>query len=438
VRCQPPRTVPERWPMIDDPRQFLNALFDAAVHAARADVCLAGRLPAPPKGRTVVIGAGKAAAAMAAAVEDEWQGELSGLVITPYDHDVPTRHIEVVQASHPVPDEAGTRGAQRVLDAVKGLTEDDLVLCLISGGGSALLALPAPGVALEDKQTVTKALLRSGATIHEMNCVRKHLSAIKGGRLGAAAAPARVVTLAISDVPGDDISVIASGPTVADPSTREEALALIRRYRIDAPESVLEHLQDPASETPKPGDPSLFGVTAEIIATPRDSLQAAAALARKHGVTPVVLGDTVEGEARDVALVHAAVAREVAQHGRLAAPPAVILSGGETTVTLRGAGGSGGRNQEFLLALASALLGTPCIHALACDTDGIDGFSKAAGAVIDPTTPERAASAGINLKESLERQDSGGFFSALGDTVVTGPTRTNVNDFRAILVTAKP
>ncbi|MGY8997992.1 MAG: glycerate kinase type-2 family protein [Alphaproteobacteria bacterium] len=424
--------------MIDDPRQFLNALFDAAVHAARADVCLAGRLPAPPKGRTVVIGAGKAAAAMAAAVEDEWQGELSGLVITPYDHDVPTRHIEVVQASHPVPDEAGTRGAQRVLDAVKGLTEDDLVLCLISGGGSALLALPAPGVALEDKQTVTKALLRSGATIHEMNCVRKHLSAIKGGRLGAAAAPARVVTLAISDVPGDDISVIASGPTVADPSTREEALALIRRYRIDAPESVLEHLQDPASETPKPGDPSLFGVTAEIIATPRDSLQAAAALARKHGVTPVVLGDTVEGEARDVALVHAAVAREVAQHGRLAAPPAVILSGGETTVTLRGAGGSGGRNQEFLLALASALLGTPCIHALACDTDGIDGFSKAAGAVIDPTTPERAASAGINLKESLERQDSGGFFSALGDTVVTGPTRTNVNDFRAILVTAKP
>jgi glycerate 2-kinase len=438
VRCQPPRTVPERWPMIDDPRQFLNALFDAAVHAARADVCLAGRLPAPPKGRTVVIGAGKAAAAMAAAVEDEWQGELSGLVITPYDHDVPTRHIEVVQASHPVPDEAGTRGAQRVLDAVKGLTEDDLVLCLISGGGSALLALPAPGVALEDKQTVTKALLRSGATIHEMNCVRKHLSAIKGGRLGAAAAPARVVTLAISDVPGDDISVIASGPTVADPSTREEALALIRRYRIDAPESVLEHLQDPASETPKPGDPSLFGVTAEIIATPRDSLQAAAALARKHGVTPVVLGDTVDGEARDVALVHAAVAREVAQHGRLAAPPAVILSGGETTVTLRGAGGSGGRNQEFLLALASALLGTPCIHALACDTDGIDGFSKAAGAVIDPTTPERAASAGINLKESLERQDSGGFFSALGDTVVTGPTRTNVNDFRAILVTAKP
>lgn len=438
MRCQPPRTVPERWPMIDDPRQFLNALFDAAVHAARADVCLAGRLPAPPKGRTVVIGAGKAAAAMAAAVEDEWQGELSGLVITPYDHDVPTRHIEVVQASHPVPDEAGTRGAQRVLDAVKGLTEDDLVLCLISGGGSALLALPAPGVALEDKQTVTKALLRSGATIHEMNCVRKHLSAIKGGRLGAAAAPARVVTLAISDVPGDDISVIASGPTVADPSTREEALALIRRYRIDAPESVLEHLQDPASETPKPGDPSLFGVTAEIIATPRDSLQAAAALARKHGVTPVVLGDTVEGEARDVALVHAAVAREVAQHGRLAAPPAVILSGGETTVTLRGAGGSGGRNQEFLLALASALLGTPCIHALACDTDGIDGFSKAAGAVIDPTTPERAASAGINLKESLERQDSGGFFSALGDTVVTGPTRTNVNDFRAILVTAKP
>lgn len=424
--------------MIDDPRQFLNALFDAAVHAARADVCLAGRLPAPPKGRTVVIGAGKAAAAMAAAVEDEWQGDLSGLVITPYDHDVPTRHIEIVQASHPVPDEAGARGAQRVLDAVKGLTEDDLVLCLISGGGSALLALPAPDVALEDKQAVTKALLRSGATIYEMNCVRKHLSAIKGGRLGTAAAPARVVTLAISDVPGDDITVIASGPTVADPSTREEALALIARHRIDVPASVLEHLQNPASETPKPGDPSLFGVTAEIIATPQDALQAAAALARKHGVTPVVLGDTIEGEAHDVALVHAAVAREIARHGRLAAPPAVILSGGETTVTLHGESGSGGRNQEFLLALASALLGTPGIHALACDTDGIDGFSKAAGAMIDPTTPERAASAGINLREALERQDSGGFFTALGDTVITGPTRTNVNDFRAILVTAEP
>jgi glycerate 2-kinase len=430
--------MPERWFMIDDPRQFLRALFDAAVDAVRADVCLAGRLPEPPRGRTVVVGAGKAAAAMAAAVEAQWQGDLSGLVVTPYGHEVPTRHIEVVQASHPVPDEAGTHGAQRVLEAVKGLTEDDLVLCLISGGGSALLALPAPGVLLEDKQAVTKALLRSGATIHEMNCVRKHLSAIKGGRLGVAAAPARVVTLAISDVPGDDISVIASGPTVADPSTREEAMALIERYQIAAPASVLEHLQDPVSETPKPGDPSLFGVTAEVITTPQDSLQAAAALAREHGVTPVVLGDTVEGEARDVALVHAAVAREVARNGRLAMPPAVILSGGETTVTLRGEGGSGGRNQEFLLALASALLGTPCIHALACDTDGIDGFSKAAGAVIDPTTPERAASAGINLRDALERQDSGGVFTALGDAIITGPTRTNVNDFRAILVTAKP
>lgn len=438
MRCQSRRAMPERCSMIDDPRQFLRALFDAAVDAARADVCLAGRLPEPPRGRTVVVGAGKAAAAMAAAVEAQWQGQLSGLVVTPYGHDVPTRHIEVVQASHPVPDEAGTHGAQRVLEAVKGLTEDDLVLCLISGGGSALLALPAPGVLLEDKQAVTKALLRSGATIHEMNCVRKHLSAIKGGRLGVAAAPARVVTLAISDVPGDDISVIASGPTVADPSTREEALALIERYQIAAPASVLEHLQDPASETPKPGDPRLFGVTAEVITTPQDSLQAAAAMAREHGVTPVVLGDTVEGEARDVALVHAAVAREVARNGRLATPPAVILSGGETTVTLRGEGGSGGRNQEFLLALASALLGTPCIHALACDTDGIDGFSKAAGAIIDPSTPERVASAGINLRDALERQDSGGVFTALGDVIITGPTRTNVNDFRAILITAKP
>jgi glycerate 2-kinase len=421
--------------MIEHPRAFLRDLFDAAVNAARADLCLAGRLPEPPKGKTVVVGAGKAAAAMAAAVEATWQGPLSGLVVTPYGHDVATRHIEIVQASHPVPDEAGSRGARRVLEAVSGLSKDDLVLCLISGGGSALLALPAPGVALTDKQAVTKALLRSGATIQEMNCVRKHLSAIKGGRLGAAASPARVATLAISDVPGDDVSVIASGPTVADPSTREEALDIILRYGIAAPESVLAHLGNINSETPKTGDPRLSGTTAEIVATPHDALKAAADFAERHGVTPIVLGDTVEGEARDVALVHAAIARESAQHQRLGPPPMVILSGGETTVTLHNEGGSGGRNQEFLLALAVALKGLAGVHALACDTDGIDGFSDAAGALIDPTTPARAHAAGIDLREALQRQDSGGVFKALGDAIVTGPTRTNVNDFRAILIT---
>ncbi|MBT6509660.1 MAG: glycerate kinase, partial [Rhodospirillaceae bacterium] len=351
--------------MLENPRQFLTDLFDAAVNAARAEPCLTEHLPAPPLGRTVVIGAGKASAAMAAVVEANWPGEISGIVVTPYGHHVPTQRIEVVEAAHPVPDEAGSRAAARVLEAVAGLTEDDLVLCLISGGGSALLALPAAGVALEDKKSVTKALLRSGATIHEMNCVRKHLSSIKGGRLAAAAAPARVLTMAISDVPGDDISVIASGPTVGDPSTRHDALRLIEHYGIEAPSSVLAWLQKEASETPRPGDLSIGRSEALVVATPQDSLNAAAELAQSRGVTPVVLGDTVEGESRDVALVHAAIAREISAHGRLATPPAVILSGGETTVTLRGEGGSGGRNQEFLLALAVALDGAPGMHALA-------------------------------------------------------------------------
>ena len=420
--------------MIDNARPFLRQLFDAAVSAAAAQTCIAGRLPAPPRGRTIVVGGGKAAAAMARAVEEAWQGEMSGLAAPPYGHGTPTRRIEVVEASHPVPDAAGRDGARRLLESVQGLTADDLVLCLISGGASALLALPAQGIALEEKQAVNKALLRSGATIHQMNCVRKHLSAIKGGRLAAAAAPARVVTLAISDVPGDDPSVIGSGPTVADPTTREQASRLIRDFGIDAPASVLARLDDPASETPKPGDSRLAGGTVEILVTPRDALQAAADLARSHGVTPVVLGDTIEGEARDVALVHAAIARELALHDALGAKPAVILSGGETTVTLRGDGGSGGRNQEFLLALAVALDARAGIHALAADTDGIDGFSRAAGALIGPDTLARALALGIDARDRLARQDSGGFFEALDDAIVTGPTRTNVNDFRAILV----
>ena len=420
--------------MNDNPRRFLRQLFDTAVHAAAAETCITGHLPDPPRGRTIVVGGGKAAAAMARAVEEQWQGDISGLVVTPYGHGAPTRRIEVVEASHPVPDAAGRDGARRLLESVQGLTADDLVLCLMSGGASALLALPAEGIALEDKQAVNKALLRSGATIHQMNCVRKHLSAIKGGRLAAAAAPARVVTLAISDVPGDDPSVIGSGPTVADPSTREQARRLIADFGIDAPASVIARLKDPASETPKPGDPRLAGGIVDILVTPRDALQAAADLARANGVAPIVLGDTIEGEARDVALVHAAIARELALHDDLGTKPAVILSGGETTVTLRGQGGSGGRNQEFLLALAVALDARIGVHALAADTNGIDGFSRAAGALIGPDTLARALTLGIDARDSLARQDSGGFFTSLDDAIVTGPTRTNVNDFRAILV----
>ena len=417
-----------------DPRRFLRDLFDAAVGAAAAETCLDGRLPEPPRGRTVVVGAGKAAAAMASAVERRWPAELSGLVVTPYGHGVATGRIEVVEAGHPVPDAAGREGARRILESVRGLGSDDMVLCLISGGASALLALPAPGVPLADKQAVTRALLRSGASIHEMNCVRKHLSAIKGGRLAAAAAPARVVTLAISDVPGDDPSVIGSGPTVADPTTRQDALRILKSRAIEPPSSVARWLAEPESETPKPGDPRLAGAKVRILVTPRDALRAAADLARAHGVAPVILGDTVEGEAREVALVHAAVAREIARHRELADLPAVILSGGETTVTLRGEGGSGGRNQEFLLALAIALDGMAGVAMLAADTDGIDGFSRAAGAVAGPDTLARAAAAGIDAREALARQDSGGFFAALDDVIVTGPTRTNVNDFRALLV----
>ena len=420
--------------MPDDPRSFLRSLFDAAVGAARAGVCMAGRLPDPPRGRTVVVGAGKAAAEMAAYVEAHWDGPLSGLVIAPYGHGAPTSRIEVAEAAHPAPDAAGRRAAARVLDAVRGLDGDDLALCLISGGGSALMTLPAPGLDLDDKRAVNEALLRSGATIREMNCVRKHLSAVKGGRLAVAAAPARVVTLAISDVPGDDLSVIASGPTVPDPTTRHDALRLIARHGIEAPGNVLDWLRRDESETPKPGAPELDGAEASVVVTPRDALEAAAGLARSRGVRPVVLGDAIEGEARHVALVHAAIAREIADRGGPARPPAAILSGGETTVALRGESGGGGRNREFLLALAVALDGRKDIHALACDTDGVDGLGEAAGAVATPDTLARAKALGLDPADALDRHDSGGFFAALGDAVVTGPTRTNVNDFRAIVV----
>ncbi len=418
------------------PAEFLRDLFDAAVARADPRLAVPGHLPARPEGRTVVIGAGKAAAAMARAVEDHWSGPLEGLVVTRYGHGVACRQVEVVEAAHPVPDAAGRQAAERILAMVRGLTADDLVICLISGGGSALLALPAPGLTLAHKQEVNRLLLRSGADIAQMNCVRKHLSAIKGGRLAAAAAPARVVTLIISDVPGDDPASIASGPTVADPTSFADARAILARYEIVPPAPVRAHLEAGAEETPKPGDARLAGTETVLIARPRDALEAAAARARDAGIEPLILGDAIEGEAREVARDMAGSARQAARHGRPAAPPCVLLSGGETTVTLRGKG-RGGRNAEFLLALALALDGAPGIFALACDTDGIDGTEDNAGALIGPETLVRARAAGLDPEALLADNDGYGFFAALGDLVVTGPTRTNVNDFRAILVSVR-
>ncbi|MCC6657433.1 MAG: glycerate kinase [Rhodocyclaceae bacterium] len=415
------------------PRPFLKDLFAAAVRAADPAACLPRHLPPPPKGRTVVVGAGKAAAAMARAVEDHWAGELEGLVVTRYGHGVPCERIEVVEAAHPVPDAAGREAAARILAALRGLTSDDLVLALISGGGSALLALPWEGVTLADKQAVNRALLKSGAAIAEMNCVRKHLSAVKGGRLAAAAYPARVVTLAISDVPGDDPAVIASGPTVADPTTCEDALAILDRYRIEAPHAVRAVLASGVSETPKPGDVRLAHAEYRLVATPQGALLAAAEAARAAGVTPLILGDAIEGEAREVAKAMAGMAFACARHGTPLPAPCVLLSGGETTVTVKGLG-RGGRNAEFLLALAVALEGAAGIHAIAGDSDGIDGSEDNAGAVLAPDSLARARAAGLEARARLDDNDGHGFFAALGDLVVTGPTRTNVNDFRAILI----
>ena len=375
---------------------------------------------------------------MAQAVDAHWPGSapLSGLVITRYGHGVGTLpRIEVVEASHPVPDAAGERAAARILSLVQGLTADDLVLCLISGGGSSLLALPAADVTLGDKQAVNRALLRSGAGIHEMNCVRKHLSAIKGGRLAAAAAPARLVTLVISDVPGDDPSVIASGPTVPDATTIADARAVFTRYGITPPAAVWAHLLDEASETPKPGDTRFYHTETHVIASPQASLEAAAAVAEAAGILPVILGDAIEGEAAEVARVMAAIAKHCALHAQPAPPPCVLISGGETTVTVRGQG-RGGRNAEFLLGLAVALDGHPGIFAVACDTDGIDGTEDNAGALLSPDSLARARAMGIKARDRLADNDGYGVFEALGDLVVTGPTLTNVNDFRAILINA--
>jgi hydroxypyruvate reductase len=417
--------------MATAPGTLLRHLFDAAVTRASPGACLARHLPPKPKGSVIVVGAGKAAASMAAAVEQAWDGPLDGLVVTRYGHLVPTRWIEVVEAAHPVPDAAGRDAAARILRRVSGLGPDDLVLALISGGASALLALPAAGVSLEEKQAINRALLVSGATIAEMNCVRKHLSAIKGGRLAAAAAPARIVTLAISDVPGDDPAIIGSGPTVADPTTHGDALAIIRDYGIPIPPAIRERLSGTADETPKPGAACFERAVTTLIVTPRDALEAAAEIARAAGYEPVMLGDALEGEARELARSQAALARAAA--ARPDQRPSVLLSGGETTVTVRGKG-RGGRNVEFLLALAIALEGTPGVHAIAGDTDGIDGTEDNAGAVVTPDTLARAAAIGLDARSHLAANDGYGFFEKLGDLVFTGPTMTNVNDFRAILI----
>ncbi|KAB8046170.1 DUF4147 domain-containing protein [Janthinobacterium rivuli] len=416
------------------PRALLQAMFQAAIEAAQPSHCIPPHLPPAPKGRLIVIGAGKASAAMAHAVERHWPGPLSGLVVTRYGYAVPCERIEIVEASHPVPDQAGMDAARRMLELVGNLQEDDTVLCLISGGGSSLLALPLDGITLADKQALNRALLASGATIGEMNCVRRHLSAIKGGRLAAACHPAQVITLAISDVPGDKLGDIASGPTVGDATTCEDALAIVRRYGMDLPDSIRKVLESGRGESVKPDDPRLARTQTTLIATPQMALEAAAEVARAAGVTPYILGDSLEGEARDVGKVMAGIALQTAVRGQPFPAPCVLLSGGETTVTVRG-NGRGGRNVEFLLALGIALDGHPGIDALAGDTDGVDGQEDIAGAVLAPDTLQRAWALGIKPRDSLDNNDGHGFFQALGDSVITGPTLTNVNDFRAILIT---
>ena len=415
------------------PETLLRAAFEAAIEVARAGNCVPGWLPPPPRGRTLVIGAGKAAAAMALAFDRHWQAELTGLVVTATAHGERCPRIEVLEAAHPIPSAAGQQAAERILQLVTGLTEHDLVVCLLSGGGSALMPLPAHGLALAEKQVVTGSLLRSGATIGEINCVRRHLSRIKGGRLAAACHPARLVTLAISDVPGDAPLDIASGPTVADPTTCADALAVLQRYRVEAPLRVVAALRGGEWESVKPGDPRLGRSEYHVVAAPQQSLEAAARLAAANGVTPWILSDRLEGEARVVGRDMAALVADVIREGRPVRPPCLLLSGGETTVTVRGHG-RGGRNVEFLLALGMELGPRENVVALAGDTDGIDGTEAVAGAIWRPDTLRRAAALGLVPGRFLEGNDAHSFFRSLGDSVVTGPTRTNVNDFRAVLV----
>lgn len=419
--------------MSNEDRDLLRSLFQAAVDAAMPERVLANFLPPKPKGRTVVVGAGKASAAMAAALEAAWDGPLEGMVVTRYDHAVACKEIEIVEAAHPVPDAAGEAAARGIMERVANLGEDDLVIALISGGGSSLLSLPAPGLTLADKQAVNRDLLACGASIGEMNCLRKHLSGIKGGRLAAAAYPATAATLIISDVPGDDPAVIASGPTVGDTTSLSDAKEILRRYGLNPKAAVRAALEDPANETPEPRDPRLAKADWQMIAAPQASLEAAAEVARKAGVTPLILGDALEGEAREVGKVMAGIAQQVRRHGQPLAAPCVLISGGETTVTLRGKG-SGGRNVEFLLGLTEALKAAPGISAIACDTDGVDGAAEVAGALVTPDSIARGVAAGYPIARALEENDGHGYFGTLGDQVVTGPTLTNVNDFRAILI----
>jgi glycerate 2-kinase len=420
-----------------NPRALLRQMFDAAVAAAQPALCLGAHLPLPPKGRTIVIGAGKASAAMARAFEDLWAARdsrpLEGLVVTRYGYEVPCQHIEILQAAHPVPDAAGQQAAQRIRQRVSGLTADDLVVALISGGGSSLLVEPGVGLTLEDKQAVNASLLASGATISEMNCVRRHLSGIKGGRLAAACYPAQLLTLLISDVPGDSPMDIASGPTVGDSTTCTDALAIAERYQIALPPAARTLLESGAGETVKPVDAKLQTSTVRIVTAPQMALEAAARVAQAAGFTPYILGDSLEGESRDVARVLAGMARQVALRGQPFVRPCVLLSGGETTVTIRGKG-RGGRNVEFLLALAAGLAGRPGVYALAGDTDGVDGAEEIAGALLTPDTLERAWAQGMNPRNFLDNNDAHTFFQTLDDSVITGPTLTNVNDFRAILI----
>ncbi len=437
-----PAPTPPPAPSADRTEQaaahLLRQMFDAAVASAQPALCLPRHLPTAAelgRGRLVVIGAGKASAAMARAVEDHWAGPLQGLVVTRYGYGVPCQRIEIAEASHPVPDAAGLQAAQRMLQVVQGLNDNDIVLCLISGGGSALLPLPLPGLTLDHKQAVNRALLASGATIGEMNTVRRHLSAIKGGRLAAACHPARVITLLLSDVPGDKPIDIASGPTVADPTTCADARAIVRRYGIDLPAPVMQVLQSGQGESVKPGDPRLARAETRMVATPQMALEAAAQVARQAGYAAHILGDALEGEARDVGKVLAGIALQTAQRGQPFTPPCVLLSGGETTVTVRGPG-RGGRNVECLLSFTAATGGHPHIHALMADTDGVDGQEETAGACTGPSTLPRAWAQGLRPLDSLAQNDGHGFFEALGAAVVTGPTMTNVNDFRAVLVQA--
>lgn len=409
-----------------EPRPFLRALFDAAVAAATPANCMAPWLPPRPDGRVIVVGAGKAAAGMARELERRWDGPLEGQVVVPYGHGVACRWIKVVEASHPVPDDAGVAAAAQILDSVSNLSADDTVVCLISGGGSSLLCLPDDGVSLAEKQAISSQLLKSGAAIHEINCVRKKLSAIKGGKLAAASAPAAVITLIISDVPGNDVSAVASGPTLADVSSPSEALNILARFGISISDNVRAAIENSAPLIVDEGD-------VRILATSDDALLATAALATEHNITPYTLGD-LTGDAESLAIEHAELALQIVAGFGPVEAPCVILSGGETTVDVRGSG-RGGRNGEYALALAIALNGNPSVYALACDTDGIDGVGDNAGSFVTPTSLRRAEAAGINARKMLERNDSYEFFTRTLDLIVTGPTRTNVNDFRAILIT---